>query len=113
FNLPFPVELWFGHFRFAAPDSLLALIFIEVVLLGGLFIFWKELMLFSLGPNLGENWQLKAKKLYSFLFLAVGLGTFIVVALFGAFSFLGLVFPIVSRKLWFNRMDLKGEILFG
>src|SRR5690606_12927856 len=44
---------------------------------------------------------------------AVAIGTFVVVGMFGAFSFLGLVFPIVSRKLWFERFDLKGEVVIG
>lgn len=113
FNLPFPVELWFGHFRFASSEAFYLLLITEICLLTGLFYMWKEIMLFSLGNALADNWGLQSKKLYSFLFVAVSVGTFIVVALFGAFSFLGLVFPIVSRKLWFKRMDLKGEILLG
>lgn len=113
FNLPFPVELWFGHFRFAAQESVYLLLLTELLLLLGLLGTWREMMIFSLGNALSENWVLKTRRLYSFLFISVSLGTFIVVALFGAFSFLGLVFPIVSRKLWFKRLDLKGEILVG
>lgn len=113
FNLPFPVELWFGHFRFASMENLYLLLLIEVLLLTGLVFQWKELSLFSLGHAISMNWKLREKSLYVFLFISVSLATFVVVALFGAFSFLGLVFPIVSRKLWFKKMDLKGEILFG
>lgn len=113
FNLPFPVELWFGHFRFATLENLLVLGVAEITLLVGLLLYWKELMLFSLGQSLGVSWKLKERSLYAFLFLSVSLATFVVVALFGAFSFLALVFPILSRKLWFKRWDLKGELIIG
>lgn len=113
FNLPFPIELWFGHFRFANDLSLMALVVVEIVLLLGLRIFWSELNLFSLGSGISMNWKLKEKTLYSFLFLSVSVATFVVVSLFGAFSFLGLIFPIVARKLWFSNADLSGELLWG
>jgi ABC-type Fe3+-siderophore transport system permease subunit len=35
------------------------------------------------------------------------------VGLYGAFSFLALIFPILSRKLWFRGFDLKGEFFLG
>ena len=113
FNLPFPIELWFGHFRFVHSQALLILILAELLLLVGLRYFWNELNLFSLGEGISQNWKLKEKSLYAFLFLSVSLATFVVVSLFGAFSFLGLIFPIVARELWFTKFDLKGELLWG
>lgn len=113
FNKPFPVELWFGHFRFAGIETLLILLSVEALILFGHIYFKRELKLFSLGPSVARNLKLKEKELYLFFFIAISIGTFSVIALFGAFSFLGLILPFVSRKLWFKRFDLSGEFLMG
>lgn len=113
FNKPFPVELWFGHFRFAGLETLLILGVVELFLLFGQFYFRREINLFSLGENISRNLKLNEAGLYRFFFIAISLGTFSVIALFGAFSFLGLILPFVARKLWFERFDLKGELLMG
>jgi len=113
FNLPFPVELWFGHFRFAGGESLCLLLLIEAFILGGWFWLRKSFELFSLGHTVTLNLKVDQKRLYHFMFISISIGTFTVVALFGAFSFLGLIFPVVARKLWFKRFDLKGEFIFG
>jgi ABC-type Fe3+-siderophore transport system permease subunit len=113
FNLPFPVELWFGHFRFADWASAFVLMTIAAAILGFLFFYWKEVLLYSLGPSIARNFRLKQRALFSFLFMAVAVGTLTVVGLFGAFSFLGLVLPILSRRLWFRKFDLKGELFIG
>ncbi len=113
FNWPFPVELWFGHFRFSNPESALVLLAVEVSIIAGWAFFRREFILFSLGEAVSGNLILRTGRLYHYMFLAISLGTFVVVALFGAFSFLGLVFPIVARKLWFKRFDLTGEFLIG
>jgi ABC-type Fe3+-siderophore transport system permease subunit len=113
FNLPFPVELWFGHFRFANFESLVILISVQLGILIGWMLLKKEILLFSLGRSFSDNFQLNQKNLFLFLFMAVSLGTFVVVSIFGAFSFLGLIFPILARKLWFKKFDLSGEFLLG
>lgn len=113
FNLPFPIELWFGHFRFANQEALIILALVEVLILGGWFLLRKEFYLFSLGKSVAQNLRLNHKAVYFFLFVVVSVGTFSVISLFGAFSFLGLIFPIVARKLWFGKFDLKGEFLIG
>jgi ABC-type Fe3+-siderophore transport system permease subunit len=113
FNLPFPVELWFGHFRFANMDAILILGLIEALMLGGWFLCKKDFLLYSLGKSVAQNLGLNHKRLFFFLFVSISLGTFAVIGLFGAFSFLGLIFPIVARKLWFKKYDLKGEFLIG
>lgn len=113
FNLPFPMELWFGHFRFVEAEGLIALVIVEALILLGLLKWKKELLLFSLGPGIAKNWNLNEKSLYRFLFVAVAIGTLTVVSLFGAFSFLALIFPVISRKLWFKSQGLKGEIILG
>ena len=113
FNFPFPVELWFGHFRYSNETSLLILGMIE----GLTLILWlflkKEFAVFSLGQSVAVNLNLKKGFLYLYIFSTIAIGTFAVIALFGAFSFLGLVFPIIARKLWFNRFDLNGEFILG
>jgi iron complex transport system permease protein len=113
FNWPFPVELWFGHFRFSNPESALVLLAVEVFILGGWALLRREFLLFSLGEVISANLVLRTHRLNHYMFLAISVGTFAVVALFGAFSFLGLVFPIVARRLWFKRFDLSGEFLLG
>ena len=113
FNLPFPVELWFGHFRYANGEALSVLMIVEILICFGLFILRRELAVFSLGKSVSKNLNIDQKKLYRFLFISVSLGTFCVIAFFGAFSFLALIFPIMARKLWFNKFDLQGEYLLG
>ncbi len=113
FNLPFPVELWFGHFRFASLSSGLILCLFELLVLALWFILRKEFALYSLGTGLALNLNLKTKRLFSFIFLTISIGTYLVISLFGAFSFLGLIFPILARKQWFSRFDLSGEFLVG
>lgn len=113
FNLPFPAELWFGHFRFANSLALLILLVAQVCISAGLWKCFPSLMLFSLGPQVSRNYGLDEKKLFRFIFIVVALSTFLTVNLFGAFSFLGLIFPIIGRRLWFARSDLKGELIVG
>lgn len=113
FNLQFPAELWFGHFRFASGIALVMLIVAQVFILFGLRKNFQSLMLFSLGPQISRNYGLNVKKLFRFIFVTVALSTFLTVNLFGAFSFLGLIFPIIGRRLWFRRYDLKGELFLG
>lgn len=113
FNLPFPVELWFGHFRFASLESGIILVFFELVVLGLWGLLRKDLAFYSLGPTVAANLNLKVSKLYQFVFITISLGTFLIISLFGAFSFLALIFPILARKLWFKRFDLPGEFLIG
>lgn len=113
FNLPFPNELWFGHFRFAHLSSLMILMLTEIFILAGFWFYFKDLLSFSVGPIMVLNWELNEKKLFRFIFSIVALTTFVVVNLFGAFSFLGLIFPLIARQLWFQKKDLKGELFLG
>ena len=113
FNLPFPVELWFGHFRFASSSSLGILLGTELLILFGMQFFYKDLKMFSIGPIMGLNWGLDEKRLFQFIFVVVAVSTLIVINLFGAFSFLGLVFPILARRMWFKNHDLGGELFLG
>jgi iron complex transport system permease protein len=113
FNLPFPVELWFGHFRFASFETLVILLFVQLAILAGWRFYKSDMTLLSLGSSVADNFKIPTTHLHRFIFISVSLGTFTVVSIFGAFSFLGLIFPIVSRRFWFNRFDLSGEFLIG
>lgn len=113
YNLPFPVEVWFGHFRFVQMQGVLLLLGFEIVLLILLSRHWRNLQLYSLGPEISYGHFANLKGLYKFFFVISVCGTFLVISLFGAFSFLGLIFPLIARKLWFRNFDLKGEIIFG
>lgn len=113
FNLPFPVELWFGHFRYSDIPSFFILLVLEGAMLSGWFFLKRDFDIFSLGESVSRNLNLKKNLLYLYLFISISVGTFAVVSLFGAFSFLGLIFPILARKLWFRSFDLNGEFIFG
>lgn len=113
FNLPFPVELWFGHFRFSSLTALSLLVGSQLLILVGMRFFYRDLKMFSIGPVMGLNWGLNEKRLFRFIFVAVALSTLVVINLFGAFSFLALLFPILARKMWFKKWDLKGELFVG
>lgn len=113
FNLPFPVELWFGHFRLANFSQLGVVLIWESLFLVSYFLIRREVQLFSLGSSIFRNWNLKSQRLSLYIFLAVASGTFVVVANFGAFSFLALIFPIIARKVFFRKFDLPGELILG
>jgi iron complex transport system permease protein len=113
FNLPFPVELWFGHFRYADWPSVFILLLTEIMILGAWFFLRKRIDIFSLGATVSQNFMIDQKIILRFLFVSLSVGTFIVIQLFGAFSFLGLLFPILARKFWFRKFDLSGEVIFG
>ncbi len=113
FNLPFPTELWFGHFKFASHESFIVLIIAEIFLSLALKYYFKKIQLFSLGTDLASLWGLDEKKLYRFIFVASSLVTFMTIQLFGSFSFLALILPIISRKIWMPKLDLEGEFFLG
>lgn len=113
YNLPFPVEIWFGHFRFVRTEAVLLLVLFELILLFFLRKQWRNLQLFSLGSVLSRAHSGNVQGLYSFFFIFSVTGTFLVISLFGAFSFLGLILPLIARKIWFRRYDLKGELFIG
>jgi iron complex transport system permease protein len=113
FNLPFPIELWFGNFRFATAGLVLILVLLEMLILIGFGFFKRDILLMTLGPGLSQNWNLDEKRLHRFLFVTIALGTFVTINLFGGFSFLGLIFPIIARKIWFPTQGLRGEFLTG
>lgn len=113
FNLPFPVELWFGHFRFSELQSLLVIIAVEVITILGFQFFRKDLLAISFGESLSRNLALNLRPVQLFMFMMIAVGTYSVVVLFGAFSFLALIFPLIARKVFFPSWDLKGEFYLG
>lgn len=113
FNLPFPVELWFGHFRFSDLQSLMVMFFVEVIILLGIYFYRKDLVAISFGESLSRNLSLNLKPVQLFMFIMIAMGTYSVVVLFGAFSFLALIFPLLARKVFFPSWDLKGEFYLG
>lgn len=113
YNLPFPFEVWFGNFRFVRSEAIGLLLGFEILLLIFLKKHWKNLKLFSLGPVISQAHGGNTRGLYSYFFISSVAGTFLVISLFGAFSFLGLILPLVARKIWFPRYDMKGELLWG
>lgn len=113
FNLPFPVELWFGHFRHAEFSYAVVLVLFELFLICLWFFYRQDLFIFSLGKGIAANLKFKEQRFFTILFMIISVGTFSVVTLFGAFSFLGLIFPLMARKIWFRKFDLVGEFFWG
>lgn len=113
FNLPFPVELWFGHFRFSDLQSLIIIFLFELLTIIGAVYFRKDFLFISFGESLSKNLGVNLKPVQLFMFMMIATGTFAVIALFGAFSFLALIFPILSRKIFFPKWDLNGELFYG
>ncbi len=113
FNLPFPIELWFGHFRFADLHALWILLPLEIIFATSLFMIRKDLRLYSLGRGLAKLTLAREKRIFLILLILISVSTYLVIQLFGAFSFLGLIFPILARRFWFSRFDLDGELFLG
>lgn len=113
FNYPFPTELLFGHFKYADEKYLIYLLVFESLLFLFLSKYLRQLTLLSLGLNFAKSWNVPLNKLFGISLLFISLGTFLVISLFGAFSFLGLIFPIIARKMLFRKWDLAGEFMYG
>lgn len=113
FNFDFPTELFFGHFRFVETRELLLVIAALTVFLAGLKFYWKKLEIYSAGSDIAALAGIDVKKMSRFFLVISSVTTFLMVALFGGFAFLGLILPILSRGLWFSRWGLKGELVVG
>ena len=113
FNLPFPAELWFGHFRYAGEESLVLLVVAETLLSLLIAKKFHLLQLFSLGEDFSLNWNFEERRIYRLIIWGAGCSTFLIICFFGAFSLLGLIFPIFARKFWFQKFDLSGEFYYG
>ena len=112
-NLPFPLEVWFGHFRLAEVSSFIWVLSAEMIMIVFYFFYERRIYLYSLGDEWGRGLRTQERSLFHFIFTAAILSTYVIVTLFGAFAFLGLIFPIIARKLWFSRLDMRGEFLLG
>lgn len=112
-NLPFPMEVWFGNFRLAENPKLMWVLGAEILFVLFYLRNEKKIFLYSLGEEWGRSLRVKDRSLFRFIFIAAILATYLIVTLFGAFAFLGLIFPIVARKLWFSKFDIRGEFLIG
>jgi ABC-type Fe3+-siderophore transport system permease subunit len=73
FNLPFPLELWFGHFRYASTEALIFLLLTQFLLLIGLKIYFKELKKYSIGSIMAQNWKLNESVIFRFIFISFGI----------------------------------------
>ena len=113
YNLPFPMEVWFGNFRFTDIRAVVFLAGFEILFLLISGQLWPKIELYSLGPAVSRAYGINLRKLYSAFFIFSFTGTFLVISFFGAFSFLGILFPILARRIWFRKRDLKGEFFFG
>ncbi|HLT23060.1 MAG TPA: iron chelate uptake ABC transporter family permease subunit [Bacteriovoracaceae bacterium] len=113
FNFDFPTELLFGHFRFVSLDELFPVVVLLILFFAGLKRYWRELEIFSTGPEITRLAGINHQKMSRFFLVLSSVTIFLLVFLFGGFAFLGLVLPILSRGLWFRRFGLKGEFVLG
>lgn len=113
FNLPFPMEVWFGNFRHVEGAGFLFLLALELLFFVAISVLGKDLRLYSLGRQVARAHRARLTLVHGFFLSFSFAGTFLVISLFGAFSFLGLIFPLLARKLWFRNFDLKGELIIG
>jgi ABC-type Fe3+-siderophore transport system permease subunit len=113
FNVPFPNELWFGHFRDVNQEAFLSLLSVSIFANFVLLKLHRKITMYSLGPMISQNLNVNSGQLYRWIFVTVGISLFVVISHFGVFSFLGLIFPIFARKFWFKKFDLMGEMHLG
>ncbi len=111
FNWEFPSELWFGHFRYI--DSKIVIPYI----LGALIIcliLWRnlsKLSVYSLGPEVMRHLKLDQWKISRTMIALSAVSTLLVVTQFGVFSFIGLIFPIIGRRICGRRWTMGREFI--
>jgi iron complex transport system permease protein len=112
-NLEFPSSLWFGNLKFVALPMifpyLLIFLFVQLAL-------WKlipKLRTMSVGHDFAIGLGVPVKKVQEQSLHLSLLLTGVVVAFFGVFSFLGLIFPHLLRLFSFFRFNMRNELIYG
>lgn len=111
FNWEFPSELWFGHFRYIDSKAIVPFIIISMGLIG---LVWKKSSLFglySLGPEIMRHLHQDSWSIARWMIGIAGTATLLIVTQFGVFSFIGLIFPIVGRRLCDRKWTMEREFL--
>ncbi len=111
FNWDFPSELWFGHFRYI--DSKMIYPFI-ILSFGTCVVLWRNISsfsLYSLGPEVLRHLKKDPWTINRSMIALSTVATLIVVTQFGVFSFMGLIFPILARRLCGRGWTMKREFL--
>lgn len=99
FNWDFPSELWFGHFRYIDSKAVLPFLVISTGLCAILWKKVKTLSLYSLGPEVLRHLKIDPWTVSRSMISFSAVSTLLVVTQFGVFSFVGLIFPIIARRL--------------
>lgn len=109
----FPSELWFGQFRFSDFSWFLILFLMTLMSFLILLRYHSQLSLLSLGKKISSNFQFsETRTVFIFLIVSLWANTWII-AHFGVFSFLGLLFPHLLRSFEAFRTNIKREVLIG
>jgi iron complex transport system permease protein len=111
FNWDFPSELWFGHFRYIDSKAVVPFILMSV---GLCVVLWRKSSsfgLYSLGPEVLRHFQKDSWSISRSMIALSTTATLLVVTQFGVFSFVGLIFPILARRLCGRSWTMRREFV--
>lgn len=111
FNWDFPSELWFGHFRYIDSKAIYPFMILSFSLC---IILWRKaasFSLYSLGPEVLRHLQKDSWSISRSMIALSMTATLVVVTQFGVFSFMGLIFPILARRLCGRSWTMRREFV--
>jgi len=113
FDLKFPMQLWYGNFRFISPGVLIILPAVSILIFICLKRLGPQLRALSFGQDfaLGLGVEVEKVQVQVFFLALVAVGT--VDSFFGIFSFVGLIFPHLLRSVGWFRSNIEKELLWG
>ncbi len=112
-NFEFPSGLWFGHFKFYQEKDMILVLISWVAIVIFIFRNVEKFELLNLGGNLALSVKPEIGKFQLISIWVILFMTGLVISFFGVFSFLGLIFPHIIRKLSFFNSNIKSELIWG
>jgi len=113
YDIDFPTELWYGHFRFVSLEMLVFLVLCFLPIAFFLFPKRFEYAALSFGSSfssgLGFNTQRRQTQGLIICLFLIGVCT----NFFGVFAFLGLLFPHILRSFDFFKYHYERELTYG
>lgn len=112
-NMDFPSGLWFGNFRFVELPTLFLFIGVFVIVQFLVFNLSKKLRMISVGSDFAQGLGVDVLKVQKHSLIISLFLTGLSICFFGVFSFLGLIFPHIIRRLPLFKYNLKNELYYG
>lgn len=109
FNWDFPSELWFGHFRYIDTKAVIPFIVLSLAIGAILWSKVSRFSLYSLGPEVLRHLKIDPWQISRNMIALSAIATLLVVTQFGVFSFVGLIFPIIARRICGRRWTMGRE----